>query len=306
MRLMWLVEAALATGYPVVVVDGWETRGYSTDYDPHVVVTHHTAGPTDGGDMPSLGIIVNGRVDVPGPLSNYGVGRSGTIYVVASGKSNNAGEGQWTVGGVTYDSNYDTVGIEPENNGSQPWPAAQIDSIQRLEAQILYRLGHPAAYLCGHKEWALPPGRKVDPHTIVMSARRAAVAILIEEIDMPTAEEIAAATYAKFAASAPLTIKLVDGTETNGAFLQRKVLKERAQGEVEEGSARKLLDFIDARTDTGGAIQTKLDQALSELAVMNGTLVEIGAIVEQIDFADNTSVLAGVNAIRVAMGSAAP
>jgi len=222
-RILWVVDAAVATGYPVVLVDGYLTRGFETDYDPHVVVTHHTGGPTDGGDMPSLGICVNGRVDLDGPLANYCVGRSGTIYVVATGKANNAGVGHWTVGDKTYDSNYDTVGIEPENNGSQPWPVFQVDSCQRLEAEILRRLGEPAANLCGHKEWADPDGRKVDPHTINMTTRRAAVAALLEGSTLTPEQDARMASLADYLIAEGMT-NIEVGRAVKWYDEQRKVL----------------------------------------------------------------------------------
>jgi hypothetical protein len=130
--------------------------------------------------MPSLGIIVNGRTDLAGPLANYGLGRSGAIYVVAAGKANNAGEGSWAGCG----SNYCTVGIEAENDGYQPWPTVQLDAYAKLSAVILERLARDTAYLCGHKEWA--PGRKVDPHSIDMDRARATVQSLLDGgDDMP-------------------------------------------------------------------------------------------------------------------------
>jgi hypothetical protein len=170
-RVDWLIDAAEATGYPVVVVDGWNGRGYSDGFDPVVVVMHHTAGPTEGGDMPSLGVVTNGRSDLPGPLCNYGLGRSGTIYVVADGKSNNAGTGDW----AGYDSNYDTIGIEAENDGSQPWPAAQLAAYDRLAAECIRRLDPDPELVCSHEEWATPPGRKYDPHGFDMGTHRATV-----------------------------------------------------------------------------------------------------------------------------------
>jgi len=293
---MWLIEAADATGHPVVIVDGWGTRGFETGYDPHVVVTHHTAGPSTG-DMPSLGIITNGRSDLPGPLSNYAVGRSGTIYVVASGKSNNAGVGEW----AGFDSNYDTVGIEPENTGSEAWPAVQIDALQRLEAEILRRLGEPASMLCGHKEWATPPGRKTDPHTINMTTRRAAVAALLED-DMPTVEEIHAYLQAN-----PLTVKKVTDEVTlfadaaNKAGIRNTVWRDAVQGAEEVGSMKPLLRNVNTRTE--GLVDF--------MAATEATLAEILEAVQAIDNSDNAALLDGITnanihlvAIRTALGSA--
>ena len=192
MRLDWLSDVADSTGYPVIEVDGWEDRGISDGYSPSTVVAHHTAGPTANGDMPSLGIIVNGRSDLPGPLANYGLGRSGAIYVVASGKSNNAGSGDWGSCG----SNYCTVGIEAENDGYQPWPSVQLDAYARLVAAILNRLDRPASSTCGHKEWA--PGRKVDPHDLNMDTGREIVgSIMGGSSDEHGDEEMAPSDFAR-------------------------------------------------------------------------------------------------------------
>ena len=56
------------------------------------VMCHHTAGPKDG-NMPSLGIVTNGRPDLAGPLSQLCLGRDGTFFVVAAGRASHAGEG---------------------------------------------------------------------------------------------------------------------------------------------------------------------------------------------------------------------
>lgn len=154
------------------------------------VIAHHTAGPSTG-DMPTLNILVNGRVDLPGPLCHYGLGRSGTVYVVASGKANHAGLGQWdarTVGGTEFiDHSYEVVGIEAEHTGklSDPWPEVQLDAYHVLCAVILTQIRRPAANLCGHKEWAQPPestlNRKPDPIGLDMDEFRAIVGRYMEE-----------------------------------------------------------------------------------------------------------------------------
>ena len=107
-RILWLADAARATGYPVVETAGWRTRG-SDRFDPRGVVWHHTAGRSTG-DMPSLDLLIRGRADLPGPLAHFGLGRSGTIYVVASGKANHAGYGGWN----GYSGNASVLGIEAE------------------------------------------------------------------------------------------------------------------------------------------------------------------------------------------------
>lgn len=185
MRLPWLADAARATGYPVTEIDGWQTRG-STLFTPKGLVWHHTAGPATG-DMPSLGILINGRTGLPGPLSQYGLGRSGRIYVVAAGRANHAGEGDWN--GLT--GNGSVVGIEAEHTGraTEPWPAVQLDAYRKLSAQILSRLGSTTTLMCAHREWARnrTTNRKIDPISLNMAEERARVAALMattEEDDM--------------------------------------------------------------------------------------------------------------------------
>jgi len=176
-RLPWLADAARATGHPVIEVDQWQTRG-TTLFNPKGVVWHHTAGAALG-DMPSLNILVNGRAGLPGPLSQYGLGRSGTIYVVAAGRANHAGDGGWN--GLM--GNGSVVGIEAEHTGkpTDPWPVEQLDAYQKLSAQILVRPESPVALMCGHKEWA--PLRKVDPTSLDMADERVRVAALIQGDD---------------------------------------------------------------------------------------------------------------------------
>jgi hypothetical protein len=181
----WIIDAARATGYPVVEVAGWQTRG-SSSFDPRGVVCHHTAGAATG-DMPSLNLIVNGRSDLPGPLSQFGLGRSGTIYVVAAGRANHAGAGGWK--GLVGNSS--VFGIEAEHTGARgvPWPTAQLDAYERLIAQLCKRGGFDPSMVCAHREWA--PSRKIDPTGIDMNEMREAVAaVLWMEANMTTFKDV--------------------------------------------------------------------------------------------------------------------
>jgi hypothetical protein len=154
------VTATLAAfGLSYEVVGGASTRG-SEVFSPRGGVAHHTAGPAGGGDMPSLPTLVNGRSDLSGPLCNFGLGRSGHVYVVACGRANHAGLGGWK--GLSGNSS--VIGIEPENNGSQPWPTAQMDAYYRLAAACSVMGKFSAGYWSMHYEWA--PRRKIDPHHI--------------------------------------------------------------------------------------------------------------------------------------------
>ena len=177
---LWLADAARATGYPVVEVAGWETRGSST-FTPGGLLWHHTAGASFG-DMPTLNLLIYGRADLPGPLSQYGLGRSGTIYVIAAGRANHAGDGNWR--GLT--GNASVFGIEAEHTGKTgvPWPDAQLDAYVKLSAEIAKRTGFDESMVCGHKEWATPAGRKVDPIDLDMNDIRRRIALAMEDEDV--------------------------------------------------------------------------------------------------------------------------
>ena len=167
----WLADRARDWGLTVVECDGWQTRG-SSSFTPGGVVAHHTAGPAGGGDIPSLPTLINGRPDLAGPLCNYGLGRSGTVYVVAAGRANHAGSGGWN--GLSGNSS--VVGIEAENDGFQPWPAEQLDAYGLLGAAICDELYLSPEMVCRHHEWR---SEKPDPHDLDGDAGRERVAQLL-------------------------------------------------------------------------------------------------------------------------------
>lgn len=167
-RFHALADHLRAKGLRVAEVDGWRTRG-SADFDPRVVVAHHTAGAATG-NMPSLNVLIHGRADLPGPLCQVGLGRDGTCYIVAAGRANHAGAGSW----LGHSGNRSAFGIEAENTGrGEPWPAVQLDAYDRLAAALLELTGNDERYLCAHREWA--PGRKIDPTGLEMDAMRRVV-----------------------------------------------------------------------------------------------------------------------------------
>ena len=151
-----IADRLRAKGLTVVEVNGWRTRGSDT-FNPRGSVDHHTAGPRKG-NAPSLGICVNGRTGLPGPLCNVLVGRDGTCYVVAAGRANHAGTGGW--GGLS--GNASVFGVERENvgDGSEPWTLQQYDVAAKVHAALVSAHGGRADLVCEHKEWA--PRRKVD------------------------------------------------------------------------------------------------------------------------------------------------
>ncbi len=164
--LLWLPSVLKEAGLKVAEQPGWKTRGKANFGPVKGVMCHHTAGPLSG-NMPSLGIVTNGRSDLPGPLSQLCLGRDGTFFVVGAGRANHAGKGNWQ--GVTS-GNTSFIGIEAENTGRKPphpkgelWPEVQMDAYRRGVAAILKQIGADSSMCCGHKEYALPAGRKPDP-----------------------------------------------------------------------------------------------------------------------------------------------
>jgi peptidoglycan hydrolase-like protein with peptidoglycan-binding domain len=180
--LTWLPEVLEAAGLKVAETEGWRSRGRAEMGTVRGVMCHHTA-TARGGNMPTLGLLINGRPQtktsqaLAGPLAQLGLGRDGTFYVVAAGRANHAGAGSWE--GVTT-GNSSFIGIEAENSGlpGDPWPDAQMDAYRRGVAAILRKIGAEANMCCGHKEYALPKGRKPDPSFDMPSFRSEVAALL--------------------------------------------------------------------------------------------------------------------------------
>ncbi|RCW39989.1 N-acetylmuramoyl-L-alanine amidase [Halopolyspora algeriensis] len=169
-----LATVARDTGYPVVEVPGWTTRGHGPlGNHVGVVVAHHTAGPEPeqtSSNYPSLDVVTHGRPGLPGPLSHFGIGYDGTVYVIAAGLAYHAGRGGW----AGFSGNSTALGIEAEDSGDGDWTPQQLDVYPRLVARTCRFLGISAAGVCAHREWA--PNRKIDPAGIDMDAFRRRVA----------------------------------------------------------------------------------------------------------------------------------
>src|SRR6476661_10321065 len=154
----WLVDAARSTEYPVIEVAGWGNRGHGPMRLIEGVVGHHTATAAKfEGDYPSLAVVRDGRSGLAGPLCNLGLGRSGTIYVVAAGTA-------WHAGVSAYagfmDLNDEFLSIEGESDGSGSWTAAQLECYPRLVAELLRYMHRPMSRYVSHRSCALPQGRK--------------------------------------------------------------------------------------------------------------------------------------------------
>ena len=155
-----LADVLRAAGLPVVEVPGWQERGSTYrggQRDVKGIVCHHTATPDRfTGDYPTYAWIRDGGANLPGPVANLGLGRSGVWYIFAAGRANHAGPVHAHLR-TTYGNGY-SIGIEAENSGvSGPWPEVQYDSYARGVAALSLHYGVPYE---AHKN--VRPG-KVDP-----------------------------------------------------------------------------------------------------------------------------------------------
>lgn len=164
--LTWLPQVLRGAGLKVAEQPGWLDRGHG-DIDPagiKGVICHHTVGSRTG-NMPSLGGLTRGVRQrngnfLKGPLSQLGLGRDGTFFVIAAGLAHHAGTGNWR----GFSGNRRFIGIEAENSGAVDdlWPDVQMDAYQRGVAAILRKIGADETMCCGHKEYA-PVRKPVDP-----------------------------------------------------------------------------------------------------------------------------------------------
>jgi len=168
----WLADALRETGYPVVEVSGWKTRGTRGMNAVEGITPHHTVGAKTG-NYPSLNVVKNGRAGLSGPLSQLGLGRDGTWYVIAAGRSNHAGTSSWA-GFSNLNGSF--IGVEAESVGNgKDWTAAQLDSYARGTAAVLKYIRRNSSRVGAHKEICVPRGRKIDPAGINMNQFRSTV-----------------------------------------------------------------------------------------------------------------------------------
>ncbi|PST85312.1 N-acetylmuramoyl-L-alanine amidase [Pedobacter yulinensis] len=121
---------------------------------PNYVVIHHTA--QDSLEQ-TIKTFHSTRAAVS---SHYVVSRDGKIVQMVNDylRANHAGIGKW---GNNTDLNSSSIGIELDNNGREPWPDAQINSLITLLETLKKRYNIPQANFIGHAD--LAPKRKPDP-----------------------------------------------------------------------------------------------------------------------------------------------
>ncbi|MFB6983980.1 peptidoglycan-binding protein [Streptomyces scopuliridis] len=178
------LTALRGEGLTVVETPGWSThnRNHMGAWGPlHGVMVHHTV--TKGTDA-TVRLCRDGHSTLPGPLFHGVIAKNGTVHLVGYGRANHAGLGDGDVlqaviaerplpadNQADTDGNRHFYGFECENlgDGKDPWPAAQLEAIERVSAAICRAHGWSARSVIGHLEWQ--PG-KVDPRGFTMASMR--------------------------------------------------------------------------------------------------------------------------------------
>lgn len=121
---------------------------------PNFVVIHHTA---QNSCDETLRTFTLPRTQVS---AHYVICRDGIVYHMLNDllRAHHAGVSRW---GNNTDINSSSIGIEVDNNGSEPFSEAQINSLLELLARLKKAYNIPVANFIGHADVA--PGRKVDP-----------------------------------------------------------------------------------------------------------------------------------------------
>ncbi|MBO0917644.1 peptidoglycan-binding protein [Streptomyces laculatispora] len=191
-----LLAALHAEGVDVVGYESWRThnRNHKGAWGPlNGVMIHHTVS---SGTDASVALCYNGHSALPGPLCHGVIDKAGTVHLVGNGRANHAGGGDPAVlqrviaedygdrppaphehegSAGSVDGNARFYGFECVNlgDGEDPWPAAQLEAIERVSAAICRAHGWTARSVIGHLEWS---DWKVDPRGFTMPALRDRVA----------------------------------------------------------------------------------------------------------------------------------
>ncbi len=121
---------------------------------PNFVVIHHTAQNSCEQTLKTF-------TQTKNPVSaHYVICRDGSVHHMLNDllRAHHAGVSKW---GNTIDLNSSSIGIEIDNNGTEPFSEAQISSLITLLDRLKKSYTIPTANFIGHADIA--PGRKVDP-----------------------------------------------------------------------------------------------------------------------------------------------
>lgn len=132
---------------------------------PNYVIIHHTAQDSTAQTLKTFTLV---KTQVS---AHYVIGRDGKTYHMLSDylRAWHGGAARW--GGIT-DINSVSIGIELDNNGTEPFAEAQLTSLLRVLAYLKKSYNIPATNFIGHGDIA--PVRKNDPSALFPWQRLAA------------------------------------------------------------------------------------------------------------------------------------
>ncbi|GHA95615.1 hypothetical protein GCM10010330_57240 [Streptomyces tendae] len=192
------VKALRDEGLTVVEVGDWRdhNRNHKGAWGPvHGVMIHHTVTK---GSANTVSICQHGYANLPGPLCHGVITKDGRVHLVGYGRANHAGLGDDDVlqaviaekalpadNEANTDGNRHFYGFECENlgDGEDPWPAVQLEAIERAAAALCRHHGWDERSVIGHLEWQ--PG-KVDPRGFTMASMRARIS---DRLDGPSSDD---------------------------------------------------------------------------------------------------------------------
>jgi hypothetical protein len=181
-RAFFLADVLRAAGLTVVEFKDWKKRGRPEStggFDPRGIILHHDASAPGPSPHEDTFIAVTGRPPkVPAPLAHCWVDTKGTWHVLASGRTNHAGEGKG-FGRIPKDSgNTYAIGVETDHTKKENWFPGQLEAVKLGFAALADAMSiDPMRSICGHKEYA--PDRKIDPSRTNMDDFRRDVAELM-------------------------------------------------------------------------------------------------------------------------------
>ncbi|MFC8658121.1 peptidoglycan-binding protein [Streptomyces parvus] len=192
-----LLKALRDEGLKVVEHRSWRTnnRNHKGPWGPtHGVMIHHTV---TSGTTSSVELCYNGHSALPGPLCHGVIDKDGTVHLVGNGRANHAGLGDDDVlraviaekelppdNEANTDGNPHFYGFECVNlgDGKDPWPAVQLEAIERAAAAVCRAHGWTERSVIGHLEWQ--PG-KVDPRGFTMNSMRSRIGKRLDSAPTP-------------------------------------------------------------------------------------------------------------------------
>ncbi|MDT0377220.1 peptidoglycan recognition family protein [Streptomyces sp. DSM 42041] len=283
-----LVAALRREGCRVEEYRAWRThnRNHKGDWGPiNGVMVHHTVtSGTDG----SVRLCYEGYSGLPGPLCHGVIAKDGTVYLVGNGRANHAGWGDDNVMAAVVredpdlpaanerntDGNSRFYGFECINlgDGEDPWPAAQLEAIERATAAICRAYGWRAESVIGHKEWSYT---KIDPAGFSMEGMRRRIQARLDrapdaEEEQVTQKDIDEIVRRVLAGVGSAVLRKDGIVEVQGADEDNPTWQFGNVVELLQKNQNKILDAL-AALAAGGAAR---DAALAAIAESGGLTAE--------------------------------